>query len=155
MSQMGTKFYIDEAKVSFIVPKKGSAVTRPYAMLNTEETSATFDNIPDYAPTYTYNVIAKRNKLFIDYISERSETITETLPTAINSVSNDNSKVFAANNVLHIQVDSTAAVAIYNTQGMLVAQMNAFAGTDNTYTLPQGIYIVKVADKVFKVVAGK
>lgn len=155
MSQMGTKFYIDEAKVSFIVPQKGSAVTRPYAMLNTEETSATFDNIPDYAPTYTYNVIAKRNKLFIDYISERSETITVTLPTAINSVSNDNSKVFVANNVLHIQIDSTAAVTIYNTQGMLVAQMNAFAGTDNTYTLPQGIYIVKVADKVFKVVAGK
>ena len=73
------------------------------------------------------------------------------MPTAVNSVDNDNISVYAVDGKLHVMVAHSAAISIYNIQGAFVAGQEVAAG-DNVYELPQGIYIVKVDNQVRKVV---
>lgn len=151
MCEKGGAFYIDEVKVSCRVPHKGTPVERPYKSLIKTETSQTFTDIPDYAPTYTYRVTARRTKNFVEYVSEPSEPVVVTLPTELEAVEGNNNRVYVSGDVLHVQVANDARVEVYNLQGMVVASYEAMAG-ENTYSVAPGMYLVKVEDSVYKVI---
>lgn len=152
MSQNGVKFYIDEVRVSYLVPRKGSKISRPYKSIVTPESYCTFSDIPANAPTYSYYVTAKRTKNFVEYMSEPSETIVVTLPTSLNDAIDDNNRIFVNGDVLNVQVADATGVELYNLQGMVIATYEALPG-NNTFRLQQGVYLVKVGGDVYKVLA--
>lgn len=151
MSESGKTFYVDEVTVSCRVSDKGTPIVRPYKSLLVTETSCTFGDIPDYAPTYAYNVTARRIKNFVEYVSEPSETVVVTLPTSIADVNGDDKRVYVAGDELCVEVATASRVAVYSMQGTVVTTFVANAGV-NRYTLSQGVYLVKVEDSVYKVI---
>jgi hypothetical protein len=52
---------------------------------------------------------------------------------------------------LFIQTQTAQPVAIYSATGTMVRSLMSNAGT-NTVSLSQGLYLVKIGDKVYKVV---
>ncbi len=153
MSQIGSAFFIDEAKISVIVPTKGTEIECPFKIINHNENSYTFTGLPEGVRNYSYNVVAKCNKNFMDYISEVSETIAVELPLAsVENISVENNcRVYSVDGALKVVSKGEAAVQVYNTCGALVKVAHIGAG-ENTVPVQQGIYIVKVGDEVHKIV---
>jgi hypothetical protein len=63
----------------------------------------------------------------------------------------NNSAVYAANGTLTVNVEKAANVAVYTVAGALVKNVNVAAG-ETSFKLDGGLYIVKVGNKVAKVV---
>ena len=74
MSEQG-EFYVDDIKISFIVPQAGTLVEIPYKTIEVSETSYTFTDLPEGITDYAYNVMVKRTKDFYTYTSNYSNTI--------------------------------------------------------------------------------
>lgn len=151
MSQMGTAFYIDEAKISLVVPNAGTTINKPYKIINATEGFYVFDNLAADESTYRYNITAKRTKDYQEYISETSETITVKLPASLNAAAQDNSFVYTSEGCLHVVTSEIANIEIYSLQGTLVAHLLGHQG-ENTFNLPKGVYIVKIGNNVHKAI---
>jgi len=79
-------------------------------------------------------------------------TFTSYPSTPISSVFSGNNKApFAQNGILFIQTQTSQSISIYTATGMMVRSLMSNAGT-NTVSLSQGLYLVKIGDKVYKVV---
>ena len=74
MSEQG-EFYVDDIKISFIVPQAGTVVEIPYKTIEVIDTAYTFSNLPEGITDYAYNVMVKRTKDFYTYTSNYSNTI--------------------------------------------------------------------------------
>lgn len=74
MSEQG-EYYVDDIKISFIVPQAGTLVEIPYKTIEVSDTSYTFTNLPEGITDYAYNVMVKRTKDFLNYTSNYSNTI--------------------------------------------------------------------------------
>lgn len=72
-----------------------------------------------------------------------------TTSTIKPSADNELNKVYVADGKLHIETSQPQAVNIYHVSGSLVKQINV-SGASNI-SLPQGIYLVKLTDKTYKV----
>jgi hypothetical protein len=71
--------------------------------------------------------------------------------TAISFVSNDSQKApYAIQGVLFINTNQPETVYIYSATGSVVRSFMSNSGT-NTVSLPQGLYLVKIGSKVYKV----
>lgn len=151
MSQMGTGFYIDEAKITATVPNKGTTISKPYKIINATEGFYTFSDLPADESIYTYDVTAKRTKDYVEYASETSETITVKLSASVNSVEGDNSYIYTANESLYVVLSTPTNIEIYSLQGALIANTMGQQG-ENAFALPQGMYIVKVGDTTHKAI---
>lgn len=151
MSQNGVGFFIDEAKISAIIPAKGTAVERPFKVALPESNSYTLSDLPTGILKYNYNVIAKRTKDFVDYVSEKSATIdVELLAASVEDIAINQSKVYSDGGILYISVQNETDYEIYNVSGVL-AESGQISG-DASISLPSGIYIVKVNSEVHKVI---
>jgi hypothetical protein len=74
MSEQG-EYYVDDIKISFIVPQAGTLVEIPYKTIDVTDTSYTFTDLPEGITDYAYNVMVKRTKDFYTYTSNYSNTI--------------------------------------------------------------------------------
>lgn len=153
MTQKGA-FYIDEVKITAIVEKPGTIVERPYKVFITDETSYEVSRIRKQAPSYNYNLTAHRNKNFLDYVSELSNTVRVQLyETNVEELSDDNKtiKIYSTEGALHVVMNEATQIDVYNLAGNKVSCINGKQG-DNTIELSQGIYIVKANNKIFKTI---
>lgn len=151
VSQNNNAFFIDEAKISLIVPDKGTVVKKNYKIIQTENNYYTFENLPAGASIYTYTVKAQATKYFTLFESNVSEEVVVKLPASVNDIDKSNDYVYSANGKLHIVVENDARALIYNLQGMLLKDIAINAG-ESMINLSQGIYIVKVSGNTYKVV---
>lgn len=151
MSQYGTAFYIDEARITATIPTQGTTVTKPYRIINATEGFYTLSDLAADESTYTYNVTAKRTKDFVEYASETSETITVKLPSSVSNMESDNSYLYTSSECLHIILSAPAHIEVYSLQGSLIANVHGQQG-ENAIALPRGIYIVKVGEDTHKAV---
>jgi hypothetical protein len=74
MSEQG-EYYVDDIKISLIVPQAGTMVEIPYKTIEVTDTSYTFTDLPEGITHYAYNVMVKRTKDFYTYTSNYSNTI--------------------------------------------------------------------------------
>jgi hypothetical protein len=74
MSEQG-EFYVDDIKISFIVPQAGTLVEIPYKTIEVTDTSYTFTELPEGITDYAYNIMVKRTKDFYTYTSNYSNTV--------------------------------------------------------------------------------
>jgi hypothetical protein len=116
---------------------------------------STVSDLLDYTITGTgtgKDVIAfvckyQSNRILVTNIVFTTVPATATLPIFAG-----NTKApFAQNGVLFIQTQTAQPVAIYSATGTMVRSLMSNAGT-NTVSLSQGLYLVKIGDKVYKVV---
>lgn len=151
MSQEGKGFFIDEAKITITVPNKGTTIEKNYKILNPETNFCTLTDLPEGITSYTYNVIAKRTKDFINYASNVSNTVEVELPAAsVAAVTENAPRIFAADGTLHIICSDNINIGIYNMQGMEIKALTTSPG-DNLIQLPSGLYIIKANDAAVKV----
>lgn len=74
-------------------------------------------------------------------------TIKSASQSGIESVTADNISINIENGTLHINGTGNCSVSVYSANGSIV-----YSGYDSTINLPsKGIYIVRAADKVFKI----
>ncbi len=150
----GGAFLVDEVKISAIVPLAGTTVERPYRILFTDNSSIKVDRIRKQAQYYRYYLKAMRTKDFIDYESDLSDEIRVDLynGTDIEEITaTDNNRVYAADGELYVVIaDEDKCVEVFNLQGIRLLSAKANVG-NNIYDLPSGLYVVRVADKVYKV----
>ena len=87
MSEQG-EFYVDDIKISVIVPTVGTTVEIPYKTVNATETSHTLTNLP--AGDYAYQMVVKRTKDFLTYTSNYSNIVdVKLLGTDIENISSE------------------------------------------------------------------
>lgn len=87
MSEQG-EFYVDDIKISVIVPTVGTTVEIPYKTVNATETSHTLTNLP--AGDYAYQMVVKRTKDFLTYTSNYSNIVNvKLLGTDIENISSE------------------------------------------------------------------
>lgn len=85
MSEQG-EFYVDDIKISVIVPTAGTSVEIPYKTVNATETSHTLTHLP--AGDYAYQVVVKRTKDFLTYTSNYSNCVdVKLLGTDVENIS--------------------------------------------------------------------
>ena len=72
MSEQG-EFYVDDVKISVIVPTAGTIVEIPYKTFEITETSYTLSDLT--AGDYAYQVLVKRTKDFLSYTSNYSNRV--------------------------------------------------------------------------------
>jgi hypothetical protein len=72
MSEQG-EFYVDDVKISVIVPTAGTVVEIPYKTFEITETSYTLSDLA--AGDYAYQVLVKRTKDFLSYTSNYSNRV--------------------------------------------------------------------------------
>ena len=80
--------------------------------------------------------------------------LSATYDTSVESVSGDNSRVYATNGMICTQLDKAQTLSVYNTAGMLVATYQVGAGTRmvDASHLAHGIYMVRHEGGTAKVV---
>ena len=85
MSEQG-EFYVDDIKISVIVPTAGTSVEIPYKTVNATETSHTLTQLP--GGDYAYQVVVKRTKDFLTYTSNYSNCVdVKLLGTDVENIS--------------------------------------------------------------------
>mgnify|MGYP003489258192 FL=1 len=119
MSQLG-EFYIDDVKISLIVPEAGTVIEKVYKTLEVKETSCAITDLPAGTTEYAYNVIVKRTKDFLDYTSNISNTVlVNLLGTDVENVQTPN-----ANNATKVISDGQLLILhdgkTYNVMGVEV-----------------------------------
>ena len=116
MSEQG-EFYVDDIKISFIVPQAGTLVEIPYKTIEVSDTSYTFTDLPEGIIDYAYNVMVKRTKDFYTYISNYSNTIeVKLLSTDVGHITTEQNttRKLLHNGHILIQRDDK----IYNVMGV-------------------------------------
>jgi len=119
MSEQG-EFYIDDVKISLIVPEAGTVIEKVYKTLEVKETSCAITDLPAGTTEYAYNVIVKRTKDFLDYTSNISNTVlVNLLGTDVENVptpnTNNATKVISDGQLLILRDGKT-----YNVMGTMV-----------------------------------
>ncbi len=117
MSEQG-EFYIDDVKISLIVPEAGTIIEKVYKTLEVQETSCAITNLPAGTTEYAYNVVVKRTKDFLDYTSNISNTVlVNLLGTDVENVqtpsTNEVTKVISNGQLLILRDGKT-----YNVMGV-------------------------------------
>jgi hypothetical protein len=117
MSEQG-EFYVDDIRISFIVPTAGTIVEIPYKTIETPETSYTLTDLP--MGDYAYQVLVKRTKDFLTYTSNYSNRVdVKLLSTDVKNIfgeettANNSAKV-VCNGQLFIIRDGK----VYNVMGV-------------------------------------
>ena len=117
MSEQG-EFYVDDIRISFIVPTAGTIVEIPYKTIETPETSYTLTDLP--MGDYAYQVLVKRTKDFLTYTSNYSNRIdVKLLSTDVKNIfgeettANNSAKVVYNGQLLIIRDGK-----VYNVMGM-------------------------------------
>ena len=79
------EFYVDDVKISVIVPTAGTVVEIPYKTFEITETSYTLSDLA--AGDYAYQVLVKRTKDFLSYTSNYSNRVdVKLLSTDIENI---------------------------------------------------------------------
>lgn len=119
MSEQG-EFYIDDVKISLIVPEPGTIIEKVYKTLEVQETSCAITDLPAGTTEYAYSVVVKRTKDFLDYTSNISNTIL------VKLLSTDVEDIHTSNQMETTKVISNGQLFIlrdgktYNVMGMEV-----------------------------------
>ena len=151
-----SKLFIDNVNVSQVKPA-GSKITKLQEVVETPETShqfsASFDNGNSY---YTYYVIASVETIIygeIGYLdSNVSNIITVADPSSVEEVEAKSANVYAANGIITVNTPNAANVEVYALTGALIYKANVEAGISTINANTNGVVIVKVNDKSFKVI---
>lgn len=111
MSEQG-EFYVDDIKISVIVPTAGTSVEIPYKTVNATETSHTLTQLP--GGDYAYQVVVKRTKDFLTYTSNYSNRVeVKLLGTDVENISseeiivNQTAKIIRDSQLLILREDKT------------------------------------------------
>jgi hypothetical protein len=117
MSEQG-EFYVDDIRISFIVPTAGTIVEIPYKTIETPETSYTLTDLP--MGDYAYQVLVKRTKDFLTYTSNYSNRVdVKLLSTDVKNIfgeettANNSAKVVCNGQLLIIREGK-----VYNVMGV-------------------------------------
>ena len=90
MSEQG-EFYVDDVKISVIVPATNTVVEIPFKTIETTETSYTLTNLQN--GDYAYQVLVKRTKDFLNYTSNYSNRVdVKLLSTDLENVFNEETR---------------------------------------------------------------
>jgi hypothetical protein len=90
MSEQG-EFYVDDVKISLIVPTSGTVVEIPFKIFETTETYYSLTDLS--AGDYAYQVVVKRTKDFLSYTSNYSNRVdVKLLSTDVENVLGDKAK---------------------------------------------------------------
>lgn len=108
MSEQG-EFYVDDIRISFIVPTAGTIVEIPYKTIETPETSYTLTDLP--MGDYAYQVLVKRTKDFLTYTSNYSNRID------VKLLSTDVKNIFGEE-----PTANNSAKVVYNGQLLIVRE---------------------------------
>ena len=95
----------------------------------------------------TFEGLSQYNRFLITNVTFTTYPATATFNPSVGS----DKAPFAQNGVLFIQTQTAQPVVIYSATGTMVRSLMTNAGT-NTVSLSQGLYLVKIGDKVYKVV---
>ncbi len=153
MSMYGQPFFIDEVTVRQKL-NKGEETLVPYKTVFTEQPQYTFTGL-DKGTSYTYDVQASANKDYIDYVSDVSNVIFVSLPTAIDGVNTAQARVFSANGNIYVQLPVATEINLYGTDGILLNKINGNAGLNTIPSFSQKgkLVIVKVGNESIKLIA--
>jgi autotransporter-associated beta strand protein len=91
-----------------------------------------------------YNIVTTKTSL------AKTKMLSGTMSTAIEQVEAVDLKVWAHGGTLNISAREPGTACIYNAGGTLV-KTAAYSAGETTVPLPQGLYIVRTTEKVFKV----
>ena len=108
MSEQG-EFYVDDIRISFIVPTAGTIVEIPYKTIETPETSYTLTDLP--MGDYAYQVLVKRTKDFLTYTSNYSNRID------VKLLSTDVKNIFGEE-----PTANNSAKVVYNGQLLIIRE---------------------------------
>lgn len=97
---------------------------------------------PDTDMNYVTEPVTADMVVKIDGIVKNTETANEEINASAD-------KVYAADGILYIQPVATAQVNVFNMQGQLVK--SAQVSSEAQIQLPQGLYIVRLADQSYKI----
>ncbi len=130
--------------------KKGDKYTLPYAGPTLSFDATSYDVQVPFTGNdfFQYNVTAA----FGSVRSSASNTVTVNSPTSgINEVEKTNlSSIRIVDGKLHIDNPEKATVELYSVNGVLIERMNGESQT--VVEIKDGTYIVKVGDKIFKII---
>ena len=147
MSSTGNIFFVDDIAIRQDI-KKGDAVYVPYRTVMAKDDHYTFTGI-DQRFGYQYDVVAIAHKSFTDYKSDASDLITVATTNGIKNAE-VGSEIKVENKAIEVGVNGAANVVVYDMTGRVVAS-TAKATGNVKFELPSAVYIVKVGDKVSKV----
>ena len=108
MSEQG-EFYVDDIRISFIVPTAGTIVEIPYKTIETPETSYTLTDLP--MGDYAYQVLVKRTKDFLTYTSNYSNRVD------VKLLSTDVKNIFGEE-----PTANNSAKVVYNGQLLIIRE---------------------------------
>lgn len=97
--------------------------------------------VPDAGMNYITDPVTADMAIKIDGIVKNTATANEEITTG--------SKVYAAGGVLYIQPEAPVKVSVFNMQGRLME--SSMISGDTQMQLPQGIYVVRLGDRNYKV----
>lgn len=97
---------------------------------------------PDTDMNYVTEPVTADRVVKIDGIVKNTETANEEINASAD-------KVYAADGILYIQPVATAQVNVFNMQGQLVK--SALVSSEAQIQLPQGLYIVRLNNRSYKV----
>lgn len=104
------------------------------------------------------NPIYKGNNRYLMTVTNIKEDIIieiilkDSNPTGNNIVESDQVKVFSSDRMLHIESGEAATINVYNVTGQLEYKGSVDNNSVTTVPLSQGIYLVRVNNKTFKVI---
>lgn len=147
MSSTGKIFFVDDIAIRQDI-KKGDAVYVPYKTVMTADDHYTFTGI-DQRFGYQYDVVAIAHKSFTDYKSDASDLVTVATANGIENAE-VGPEIKVENKAIEVGVNGATNVVVYDMTGRVVAS-TAKATGNVKFELPSAVYIVKVGDKVSKV----
>lgn len=83
VSQNNNAFFLDEAKISLIVPEKGTTIKKNYKKFHANDNTYSFTDLPKSSTKYEYTIQARATKDFYVYESEISELMTVQLLSSV------------------------------------------------------------------------
>ncbi len=152
------KLFIDDIKINQ-QKKAGDVVTEPMSEVRVEDTSYSFDYSPADNEKVGYVVYAIGRTVssgeIAEIMSEASEEkFVDKTTSAIGSVTDDavNVNVTAvAPGTLSVTTADAATVTVFDLAGRVILSKNVPAGTSEVSCQANGVVIVRVADKAFKI----
>ena len=151
-----TKFFIDNIKVSKDL-KAGDAVDLPYAYYAVDAPMTSVEiSTPDYQPddSYNYYVVAgKLDETGEDYVTSVSSELQYVIPTGVEKVAAGDTPARAYVHFGTLKIDNPTGkdVNVYNANGALIYSSRGELSPSVALAV-RGVYIVKVGNKVVKVI---
>lgn len=150
------KFFLDNVNIIQFL-KAGSEFATLMEVVDTESTSHDFNVTFGENEYYTYSVTASAETVVsgeIDYISSTSSNIVKVAndPSGVSAVEDAQASVAANNGEIVVNTPVDATVEVYGITGSLLHKASVAAGSTSIGINANGIVLVRVLGKTYKVI---